>query len=166
MRFLLIFLLFSFAAHASYGVSERLIYRIAMEEKVPVKLLQSIARLESGYQGKIWPWTLNMEGKPYYFPTRQAAERFLEKQLVQGISNIDIGCTQVNWAWHGAHFSQARDLLSPEIGLRYAALLLKAHVRECRSWLKAALLYHSREANHQKAYRVRLLQELRKGSGL
>ena len=166
MRLLLIFLALSFSAMASYGVSETLIHRIATEEKVPVKLLRSIARLESGYRGQIWPWTLNVEGKPWYFPTRQDAEKFLEQQLSEGISNIDIGCTQVNWAWHGAHFARARDLLRPEIGLRYAATLLKAHVRESRSWLKAALLYHSREAEHQRTYRVRLLEELRQGSGL
>ena len=166
MRLLVVFMMFSLSAQASCEVSDHLIEKIAVEENVPVKLLKSIARVESSYNGKVWAWTLNVEGKPYYFNTLESAETFLEQCLSRGMTNIDIGCMQVNWGWHGEHFDHARELLRPETGLRYAASLLKSHVVQSRSWLTAALLYHSGEVARQKDYRVRLLREIRKGRSL
>lgn len=160
ITFFWIFLLCSsLGANGSGKVSGELMEQIAHEERIPVKLLKSVAYVESGFH----PWTLNVEGKSYFFSTRKAAEQHLEKVVKKGVTNVDIGCTQINWRWHGKQFGSPQDLLSPEISLRYAARLLRHHSIRTRSWMKAALLYHSADKMRQSVYRKRLITYLTKG---
>ena len=146
-------------SEASGKVSHPLIEKIALEERIPVKLLKSVTYVESGFH----PWTLNVEGKAHFFPTRQSAEQFLETVINKGVTNIDIGCAQINWQWHGKKFRNPKDLLSPETSLRYAARLLRQNSRKTRSWMKAALLYHSGDKLRQSVYRKRLINYLTQG---
>jgi len=163
MRAFLVFLMVSVvlmdSSEGSYKVSHPLIEKIAREERIPVKLLKSVTYVESGFH----PWTLNVEGRPSFFSTRLAAEQALESALRKGITNIDIGCTQVNFQWHGKKFRNPKDLLSPETSLRYAARLLRQNSLTTRSWMKAALLYHSGDKVRQSVYRKRLIRYLTKG---
>lgn len=144
---------------ASPKVSESLMNQIARSEGIPLKLLKSVAYVES----KFHPWSLNVKGQSYVFSTQKQAETHLEQALQQGHTSIDIGCAQINWHWHGKNFKAAKELLSPAISLRYAARLLKAHYRLTGSWMKAALLYHSSNHQHQQIYRQRLIRYLRQG---
>ncbi len=146
-------------SEASGKVSHPLIEKIALEERIPVKLLKSVTWVESGFH----PWTLNVQRQPYFFPTRQSAEQFLETVIKKGVTNIDIGCGQINWHFHRKNFQHPRELLSPEICLRYAARLLRQNSRKTRSWMKAALLYHSGDKLRQSVYRKRLVNYLTKG---
>ena len=163
MRIFLGFLMLSMmvmdASQGSSKVSHPLIERIAREERIPVKLLKSVTYVESGFH----PWTLNVEGTPHFFSTRKAAEHHLEKVVKKGVTNVDIGCAQINWGWHGKKFRSPKDLLSPEISLRYAARLLRQNSLATRSWMKAALLYHSGDKIRQSIYRKRLIRYLTKG---
>ena len=147
------------SSEGSHKVSHSLIEKIAREERIPPKLLKSVTYVESGFH----PWALNVEGSPSFFPTRLAAEQALESALRKGITNIDIGCTQVNFQWHGKRFRNPKDLLSPETSLRYAARLLHQNSIATRSWMKAALLYHSGDKVRQSVYRKRLIRYLTKG---
>jgi hypothetical protein len=144
---------------SSHKVSHPLIEKIAREERIPVKLLKSVTYVESGFH----PWTLNVEGTPHFFDTRKAAEQHLEKVVKKGVTNVDIGCAQINRQWHGKKFRSPKDLLSPETSLRYAARLLRQNSLTTRSWMKAALLYHSGDKIRQSIYRKRLIQYLMKG---
>lgn len=155
-----IFLLFSsLGVDASGKVSHPLMEKIAHEERIPVKLLKSVTYVESGFH----PWTLNVRGQPYFFATRQSAEQFLDAVVKKGVTNIDIGCGQINWHFHRKNFQHPRELLSPEICLRYAARLLRQNSRKTRSWMKAALLYHSGDKMRQSVYRKRLVNYLTQG---
>ena len=144
---------------SSHKVSHPLMEKIAREERIPVKLLKSVTYVESGFH----PWTLNVEGTPHFFDTQKAAEQHLETVVKKGVTNVDIGCAQINWGWHGKKFKNPKDLLSPETSLRYAARLLRQNSRATRSWMKAALLYHSGDKVRQSIYRKRLIQYLTKG---
>ena len=155
----LFFCLMLTTTQASDRVSQDLIIRIAQEEGIPLKLLKSITYVESGFH----PWSVNVAGQAHRFSTRQAAEVFLDQRIQQGQTQFDIGCTQINWPWHGHHFQHPKELLSPETSLRTAARLLKAHKRLTRSWMKAALLYHSARPQHQQSYRRRLVHYLTQG---
>ena len=143
-------------ASSSLKVSERFIEHIAMEESIPPKLLKSIAWVESGF----YPWVLNIRGRPYFFSARKEAEAFLEKALKEGVTNIDIGCAQINWHFHGLHFKRPHVLLSPEISLRYVARLLRQNKTARGSWMQAALFYHSSHHKHQRIYHLKLLRYL------
>ena len=152
-------LTFCCLSEASGKVSQGLMEKIAREELIPVKLLKSVAYVESGFH----PWTLNVQGQPHFFATRKEAELFLKGVMDRGVTNIDIGCAQINWHWHGKKMRNPCDLLSPEISLRYAARLLRQHSLTTRSWMKAALLYHSGDKVHQHLYRKRLIHYLTQG---
>jgi len=160
IAFFWIFLLCSSLEANGFGkVSGELIEKIAHEERIPVKLLKSVAYVES----KFHPWTLNVQGQPHFFATRQAAEQFLDTFISKGITNIDIGCVQINWHFHKKNFQHPKKLLCPETSLRYAARLLRHHSIRTRSWMKAALLYHSADKMRQSVYRKRLVAYLTKG---
>lgn len=143
--------------HASS--SPALITTIAREERVPPKLLQTIVRLESGGH----PWTLNVQGKPYFFKSHQEASAFLAQQLSRGIQNIDIGLCQINAFWHGKSVSHPSKLLDPAINLRYASRLLRRYARQTGSWMKGVVFYHSNLPVHQSVYKKKLKQLLVKG---
>src|SRR5205085_9800210 len=89
------------------------IRRAARTTGVPAALLLALAPTESGLprahgQGPSspWPWTINTNGRgSFHFRTKAAAERHLNALVAAGIDNIDIGCMQVNWHWHGAAFA-------------------------------------------------------------
>ena len=72
---------------------------------LPDNILLSISRVESGYQKvdgviRAWPWTLNAGGDSAYFKTKDDALRSLKKRIKKGVTNIDIGCMQLNFRWH------------------------------------------------------------------
>jgi hypothetical protein len=155
----LLSLVFFCPSGASGKVSHPLMEKIAREERIPVKLLKSVAYVESGFH----PWTLNVQGQPHFFANRKDAEQYLEKVITKGVRNVDIGCCQINFQWHGKKFRNPKDLLSPETSLRYAARLLRHHSLTTRSWMKVALLYHSGDKMRQSLYRQRLIRYLTKG---
>lgn len=143
------------------SLSPHYIEKVAHTEQVPPNLLRTIALVESGVEGLIWPWTVNSRGKAHYFKTRLEAEDFLNKCLQKGITNIDVGCMQINWHWHQDNFNHPKELLSPEVALPYAASLLRDHQKRTGSWMKAALLYHSKSEEKQALYKTRLLSKLK-----
>lgn len=143
------------------SLSPHYIEKVAYTEQVPALLLRGIALVESGVEGLIWPWTVNVRGKAHYFNTRRETELFLDKCLKLGITNMDVGCMQINWHWHQDNFNHPKELLSPEVALPYAASLLRDHQKRTGSWMKAALLYHSKDAMKQALYKERLLSKLK-----
>lgn len=119
---------------------------IAVREGIPPKVLYSIALTESQKRldnGNVrpWPWTLNVQGKGYYFDSEQQACQALTRWL-SVTNNIDIGLTQQNWRWQGEHFSSPCEVLNPHINLSHAARLLKSGYERRGNWLDAAGWYH------------------------
>lgn len=92
--FLMVIMVLMDSSEGSHKVSHPLIEEIAREERIPIKLLKSVTYVESGFH----PWTLNVEGTPHFFSTRKAAEHHLEKVVKKGVTNVDIGCAQINCA--------------------------------------------------------------------
>ncbi|RSD31728.1 transglycosylase SLT domain-containing protein [Vibrio pectenicida] len=119
---------------------------IAERESVPPQALYALAMTESATllgngQVRPWPWTLNVEGQPYRYPSKaqacQALKHFLMRTKV-----VDIGLLQINWRWHSAPFSKPCDVLVPETNLTYAAKLLYRAYLRLGDWTKAAGYYH------------------------
>jgi hypothetical protein len=133
---------------------------------VPVRLLLALAPIESGIgsrTGQIypWPWTLNINGRgSYHFRSRAAAERHLDALIVAGIDNVDIGCLQVNWHWHGHAFTSPAAALAPERNAQYAASLLRKYRAQTGTWSGAVGLYHSHDRRLAEAYRCRVAHAL------
>jgi hypothetical protein len=142
------------------------IRRAARASGVPAPLLLALAPTESGLPrargpSYPWPWTLNVNGRgSFHFRTRTVAERHLNALVAAGIDNIDIGCMQVNWHWHGAAFASPAAVLNPTLNTVYAAVLLRDYRRQTGSWAGAVGLYHSHTPALADAYRCRVAHAL------
>lgn len=124
---------------------------------VPVNVMLAITLVETrrtvnGVSGP-WPWTLNIEGKGYWYETRSEALSHAERVLAQGRRLIDLGCFQLNFRWHGGNFATADQMLEPALSADYAARFLSGLHAETGDWIRAAGLYHSRTPLHSRRYR-------------
>ena len=124
---------------------------------LPENILLSISRVESGYQKvdgviRAWPWTLNAGGDSAYFKTKDDALHSLKKRIKKGVTNIDIGCMQLNFRWHKGFFSNLSDMISPVKNVDYAARFLKKLHKRHGSWEKAVKYYHSSKSKYNVKY--------------
>ena len=136
----------------------RHLQRSETESGIPSHLLSAIASTESGrfHNGlKIklpWPWTINAEGKGYFFDTKDEAIAAAKKLQARGIESMDIGCMQVNIFHHPNAFSSLSQGFEPANNIAYAASFLKSLYQEEGSWKKAASNYHSRTPQLGRKY--------------
>ncbi len=117
---------------------------------IPAHLLSAIASTESGrYHSGLkislpWPWTINAEGKGYYFNSKSEAIAAANKLRSRGVQSMDVGCMQVNLYHHPDAFTSLSNAFEPESNVAYAASFLRDLYQEEGSWKKAASDYHSR----------------------
>ncbi|MHA1127467.1 MAG: transglycosylase SLT domain-containing protein [Alphaproteobacteria bacterium] len=102
-----------------------------------------------------WPWTVNMEGKGYWFDTRTEAVAFVTQSYATGARSFDIGCFQINHRWHGEAFTSFNQMFDPLDNATYAAKFMTSLFKEGGSWSWAAGAYHSRTVNLAAKYRAR-----------
>jgi hypothetical protein len=128
--------------------------RAAAETRVPVDVLLAITRLETG-RGKNadpWPWAVNHAGDGTWFKSEDEARSFVFSRVKRGVSNIDIGCFQINYRWHAEGFRSLDDMFDPDLNARYAAEFLMQLYREFGDWTEAAGAYHSRTPEFAQRY--------------
>ena len=132
---------------------------------LPEGLLPAIARTESGLlhkrgSARAWPWTLNVQGKGLFFESREKALAHLRKVVASGVRNVDVGCMQINYRWHGSHFSSLEEMLDPRANTAYAADLMSRLYVTQGDWAAATAHYHSADAARGAAYVGRVRQRL------
>jgi hypothetical protein len=132
--------------------------RYEREYGIPTHLLSAIASTESGrfHEGlKIripWPWTINAEGKGYFFDTKEQAIAAAKKLRAQGVRSMDVGCMQVNVLHHSGAFASLEEGFDPQKNIAYAASFLRSLYEENQSWKQAAASYHSRTPSRGTQY--------------
>lgn len=131
---------------------------------IPRKLLHAIAVTESGKWDSVnqshepWPWTINAQGKGYYFDSKEQAVAAVMKLSAQGVGSIDIGCMQVNLFYHGHAFRNIAQMFDPVYNVAYASKFLAENYSETSDWGKAVAYYHSRNSEHGRPYAGRVLR--------
>jgi len=138
---------------------------VAQYEKhhnIPTGLLHAISKVESGRKditGRIvaWPWTVNAEGQGYYFPTKEAAIKAVQRMQLKGVKSIDVGCMQVNLYHHPHAFRNLNEAFDPDTNVAYAARFLTGLKNEHASWRTAVAHYHSANPVHHTSYRQNVL---------
>lgn len=126
--------------------------------QLPVHLLTAVAVTESGRWHKgightvPWPWTIHTGGKGYYFNSIEEAVAATHRLVRKGVTNIDIGCMQVNYRYHGHYFPSIAHMFDPRYNVAYAAKFLSDNYDETRTWMKAIAIYHSRTPSRGRAY--------------
>lgn len=132
----------------------------ARETGVPLRVLLAISLAETGRksaEGRFtpWPWALNQGGDSHWFDTSDAALAHLQQALDQGVTNIDIGCFQLNWRWHNQAFASPEAMIAPEANALYAARLLARLYRDSGDWTRTAGAYHSATPEYAQRYSAR-----------
>ena len=171
LMFLLFLLMFIQPVEASQRpkiVDETEVCTIAaqqMEEKYHIKkhLLSTITSVETGRWSKkhqrnmAWPWTVNAQGKGRFFETKREAIAEVKKLQAQGVKSIDVGCMQVNLAYHPDAFKNLEDAFNPYKNMEYGAQFLKRlYAQNGHDWNKAATAYHSSLPEKAQVYAMKL----------
>ncbi|HWV14884.1 MAG TPA: hypothetical protein VN030_05575 [Cellvibrio sp.] len=142
-----------------YGLPREVFFSIAMVESGKLEIGKNRDR-----RFLPWPWTLNIDKKPYYFDTREEAEAALMQALVKAekegrIGKVAVGLGQIYMPAHINQFVSPLQALDPSINLNYAAKLLVEHYiwtikRGKPDWWIAVGRYHSPgNENAAKNYR-------------
>ena len=135
--------------------------RASQETGVSLALLRAIMLAESGRdtgQGRAaWPWTVQSQGQGHWLDTPEQALTLVQDLLDQGVTNIDVGCFQINIHWHSQAFPSLEAMLDPEANARYAAEYLRDLHAQTGDWRSAAGAYHSRDATRAETYVQRLV---------
>lgn len=134
----------------------------AEQTGVPLSILQAVTLAETG-QTKFdrnkfapWPWAVQSGAKGNWFPDSRSAIAFTRQLTAQGISNIDIGCFQLNLRWHAEAFENLEDMFSPKNNALYAAAFLQRLYQQTGDWRAAVGRYHSRDDERAESYLQRL----------
>ncbi len=135
------------------------------EEKYQIKkhLLSTITNVESGrwnqqkQRNTAWPWTVNAQGKGRFFETKQEAIAAVKELQAKGVKSIDVGCMQINLAYHPDAFENLDQAFNPYRNVEYGAKFLKKlYKQKDNDWNKAATAYHSSLPKKAKKYAQKL----------
>lgn len=143
----------------SADVCEWAAEQAAQEYGVPVDIMGALTLTETGRRldGLVrpWAWSANAEGEGTWFDDPASAVAFAEDRVAQGRTNIDIGCFQLNFRWHGENFSSVAQMFDPLENARYAARFVRGLYTETGDWRAAAGAFHSRTQVHAQKYLAR-----------
>lgn len=144
---------------AAVGVAER-------AGNIPQGLLGAIARVESGRRdattGEMepWPWTANVEGIGYFYPSKAAAIAAVRQFQAEGAQSIDVGCMQVNLQQHPHAFPSLEIAFDPAANAAYAARFLNELHDQTGDWGRAAAMYHSATPSIGAEYQRKVMAAL------
>lgn len=130
--------------------------KVEKQFNIPHKLLSSISITEAGttkngyYQA--WPWSINNNGKSIYFNNKGEMINFINNAISSKQMNLDIGCMQINYKYHGKKFKDIDSMTNPEENIYYAGKFLKELYTRYRSWNTAISRYHSSDPKRMKVY--------------
>ncbi|MFV0278925.1 MAG: transglycosylase SLT domain-containing protein [Parahaliea sp.] len=158
------------------AADERALYQqVADYVGVRGDVLYAMAQAESGRAGQAgfapWPWTLNIEGEPHYYDSREAMFDALMVALRAGRLRVDVGPMQVNWYWHHRQAVSPWRLTDPVTNIKLAAQFLNSHYQQTGDWQAAVGRYHrpatasDRDRRIAQRYRERVWRFLPAGAG-
>ena len=134
----------------------------ASRHGVPLDVLRTVALVETGRAraGRMepWPWAIHAEGQGHWFDSHAEAIAYARTRLQAGQKNVDLGCFQINYRWHGENFASLGAMLDPTQNADYAARLLSQHKARLGAWDLAAGAYHSATPQHAQRYIARFHQ--------
>ena len=150
------------ATPEAHGVCVAATRQAEIDNHLPPYLLSAISLAETGrwssdYKASFsWPWTVMAEGIGRYLPTKRAAIAEVRRLQARGITNIDVGCMQINLYYHGDAFRDLEHAFDPEANAEYAAAFLADLNDSARSWPTAVAQYHSRDKDRGAGYQKKV----------
>jgi len=141
--------------------------RAERTHRIPGDLLRAISVTETGRwdagtkRSYPWPWTVTSGKRHWYLKTKKAAIAKVQKLVTAGVSNIDVGCMQINLHFHPRAFNALEAAFDPSTNADYAARYLKRLHGETRSWRRAVGRYHSATPRRSQTYRNKVYRIFR-----
>lgn len=138
---------------------------VAAERGVPAPLLYAVALVESQrpVEGgkRPWPWALNVEGRSFFFASREEALRALTQALAR-TDRVAVGLMQVYWRYNGHRFGgDPRRALDPYANLRAGADVLRECIERKRSVGAGVGCYNASSPDKAARYLAKVTAELR-----
>ena len=151
----LIFLMaiISFSAISGETISIPSYYvQLGIETGVPADILYALSAKETNTSlsdgtYSPWPYSINFNGKSYFFDDYLAYRRACHQLIDSGHVNFDIGPFQVNYRYHKDDVNTIDDLIDIYQNGLVAARIIKRYYKQTGDWITAAGLYHN-PANH------------------
>ena len=140
------------------------------EQGIPRHLLTAISLAETGRWSEekqeifAWPWTVMAKGRGLYFKSKIEAIVAVNRLRRAGVTNIDVGCMQINLRYHPRAFASLNEAFDPTANVAYAAKFLKGLHGTTQSWPQAAANYHSSDPLRNVSYKNKVLS-LWQGAG-
>jgi soluble lytic murein transglycosylase-like protein len=137
---------------------------------LPPDLIHAIGQVESGRPDKAtgrvsaWPWTVNANGRGFWFASRVEAVVFVRTLQSLGVQLIDVGCFQIDLFHHPAAFSSLEQAFDPAANADYAGRFLTELRNRTGSWTAAIAGYHSGRVTEGETYRQKVAAQWRSGS--
>ncbi len=131
---------------------------------MPTHLLTAVSMVESGRwraeTGEIlaWPWTVTAGGEGRFLPSKAAAIAEVERLRAEGVTNIDVGCMQINLRYHPKAFDSLEQAFDPDRNIAYAIGFLRDLRDRWGSWTRAVGSYHSNTPALSGRYRAKVLK--------
>lgn len=128
--FIFLFLLVGPTTHTSYAMDPnsnlcgQYIKGISKHLKIIPEIVWAVTGTESTYRGQPWPWSANYKGKPYYFKNQKALKKFVSKLSKKQRGDLDIGCMQLNYRYHGWKFNDILEMTDPHRNMILGSLYL------------------------------------------
>lgn len=172
-KYILIFLSFLLNSLSAYSYDRELnearkctnLYRqFEQKLKLPEDTLYAIglhetSKIHTSFKARIaWPWTVNYNGKGYYFNNKREAKDFVKSKIRAGDTNMDVGCMQVNLKHHPEAFRSIDHAFTPRYNVAYAANFLVKKYNNLGSWGKAIAHYHSSNPKRGNSYKNKVLK--------
>ncbi len=138
------------------------VQRQEIQHGIPRHLMAAIAKAESGRWDEAnranvaWPWTVTAGGEGRFFATQAEAIAEVKRLKARGVTNIDVGCMQVNLFHHGQHFASIEQAMDPTHNAAYAGRFLKTLRETSADWMEAAGRYHSSTPEKNTPYRAKV----------
>lgn len=141
------------------AICEQAAVQAARATGVPISVLKAISLTETGRKSngrfRPWPWTVNMEGKGFWFDSHAEALAYAKQEFARGARSFDVGCFQINYKWHNQAFTSIDHMFEPLANALYAAEFLTSLYQQKGSWNAAAGAYHSLNPTYAKPYQAR-----------
>jgi soluble lytic murein transglycosylase-like protein len=150
------------SASTTDGMCEKEIQAAARKYGIPEGILYSVGLTETGRKGSLYPFAMNIEGKPFFPASENAALQLFAQAHQSGAKLIDIGCMQINQYFHGENFPSVEAMFDPHNNVEYAAKFLSVLHDKHDTWTMAVARYHAGPNNNpeQKVYVCRVIANL------
>ncbi len=131
---------------------------------MPTHLLTAVSKVEAGRWRKdtgeilAWPWTVTSGGEGRFLPSKAAAIAEVERLRAKGVTNIDVGCMQINLHYHPKAFDSLEQAFDPDRNVAYAIGFLSELRARWGSWTRAVGNYHSNTPTLSGRYRAKVFK--------